>query len=202
MTAVDKYHLKPLLRRALSGDAAAWNDFFQQIRKYVHAKVREMVGPNAPGPLELSVIVQSTLRRVWENIEEQFPDGAEDAGLGRFLAWVKTIARNRCMDEWRRPDWRRIRPVGSVIDGFAEPQPWDRGIKRGRLAAELAAALARLPERRRQVVELFWFEGLSDAEISERLGCKAGTVRVIRFRALRELQSPKLQSLLEESHDG
>jgi RNA polymerase sigma-70 factor (ECF subfamily) len=201
MPAIDKYHLKPLLRRALAGDPAAWNEFFTEIRKYVHAEVSKFVGPNAPGPLEASVIVQSTLRRVWERITEQFPDGPEDADLGRFLAWVKAIARNRCMDEWRRPGWQRIRPAGSAIEEVAEPHPSDREMWRGRLAAELAAALAQLPERRRQVVELFWFEGLSDAEISERLGCKAGTVRVIRFRALRELQSPKLQSLLEESHD-
>jgi RNA polymerase sigma-70 factor (ECF subfamily) len=202
MTAVDKHHLKPLLRRALAGDAVAWNDFFREIRKYVHAKVREMVGSNAPGQLEPSVIVQSTLRRVWERIAEQFPDGPEDADLRRFLAWVKAIARNRCKDEWRRQGRQRIRPAGSDIEGVAEPQPWDREMKRGQLAAELAAALARLPEKRRLVVELFWFEGLSDAEISERLGCSAGAVKVMRFRALRELQSPQLLSLREESHDG
>jgi RNA polymerase sigma-70 factor (ECF subfamily) len=202
MTAVDKHQLKPLLRRALSGDASAWNDFFREIRKYLHAEVRKVIGANAPGQMEPSAIVQSTLRRAWERIMEQFPDGPEDADLGRFLAWIKKIARNRCWDEWRRQGRHRTRPAGSDIEGIAEPRPWEHEMKRGRLAAELAAALARLPERRRQVVELFWFEGLSDAEISERLGCSPGAVRVIRFRALRELQSPKLLSLLEESHDS
>jgi RNA polymerase sigma-70 factor (ECF subfamily) len=201
MTAVDKHHLKPLLRRALAGDGGAWNDFFQEIRKYLHAEVRKVVGPNPPGPLELSAIVQSTLRRVWERIGEQFPDGPEDGALGRFFAWIATILRNRCRDQWRRDRRQRTRPAGSAIEGVAEPRPWERERKRDQLAAEMAAALARLPEKRRQVVELFWFERLSDAEISQRLGCSPGAVRVIRFRALRELQSPKLLALLEESHD-
>jgi RNA polymerase sigma-70 factor, ECF subfamily len=202
MTAVDKHHLKPLLRRALAGDACAWNDFFREIRKYLHAEVRKVLGPNVAGPLDRSVVVQSTLRRVWERIGEQFPDGPEDAALGRFIAWVSTIVRNRCWEEWRRQGRQRARAAGSAIEEVAEPRPWDQDVKRDHLATELAAALARLPDKRRQVVELFWFEGLSDAEISERLGCSVGAVRVIRFRALRELQSPQLLSLLEESHDG
>jgi RNA polymerase sigma-70 factor (ECF subfamily) len=201
MTAVDKHNLKPLLQRALAGDEAAWDDFFREIRKYVHAKVGQILGPNAPGPLERSVIVQSTMRRVWEHIEDQFPDEPEDADVRRFLGWVETIARNRCNDELRRPPWHRFRPAGSAIEEVAEKRPWEREMKRSRLAAELAAALARLPERRRQAVVLFWFEGLSDAEISERLGCSAGAAKVLRCRALRDLQSPNLQSLLEENYD-
>jgi RNA polymerase sigma factor (sigma-70 family) len=83
----------------------------------------------------------------------------------------------------------------------AEPRRRRRAEQRARLAVELTAALARLPERQRQVVELFWFEDLSDADISRRLDCSPGAVRVLRFRALRKLQSPTLQALLEESHD-
>jgi RNA polymerase sigma factor (sigma-70 family) len=65
----------------------------------------------------------------------------------------------------------------------------------------VAAALARLPERQRLVVELFWFEGLSDADISARLGGSVGAIKVLRFRALRALRSPGLRDLLEDGHD-
>jgi RNA polymerase sigma factor (sigma-70 family) len=66
------------------------------------------------------------------------------------------------------------------------------------VAVVLTGALARLAEKKRRVVELFWFERLSDAEISERVGCSAAAVKVLRFRALRELRSPELLTLLEE----
>jgi RNA polymerase sigma-70 factor (ECF subfamily) len=199
MAQLDTHELQPLLRRALAGEADAWNAFFGAVRKYLHAVVRAELGPDAAGRLEQSALVQSTLRRAWERIEEQFPDGPEDGALHRFLAWVATIARNRSRDEWRRRQRQRAEAVGAAIEAVAEPRR--RAEPRARLTAELTAALARLPEKQRQVVELFWFEGLSDADISRRLDCSAGAVRVLRFRALRKLQSPTLQALLEESHD-
>jgi RNA polymerase sigma-70 factor (ECF subfamily) len=199
MAQLDTHELQPLLRRALAGEADAWNAFFGAVRKYLHAVVRAELGPDAAGRLEHSALVQSTLRRAWERIEEQFPDGPQDGALRRFLAWVATIARNRSRDEWRRRQRQRAEAVGAAIEAVAEPRR--RAEQRARLTVELTAALARLPDRQRQVVELFWFEGLSDADISRRLDCSAGAVRVLRFRALRKLQSPALQALLEESHD-
>jgi hypothetical protein len=40
--------------------------------------------------------------------------------------------------------------------------------------------VAGLPERDRQVVEMFLLERLSDAEIGQRLGCSAAALRVVR----------------------
>jgi RNA polymerase sigma factor (sigma-70 family) len=127
-------------------------------------------------------------------IEEKFPDGAD--GLGRFIGWVKKIVRNRRVEEWRRISRRRTEAGGSALDAVADGRPPSN--RRERVSVELAAGLARLPDKKRQVVELFWFEGLPDDEIGARLGCSAGAVRVLRWRALRELRSPNLLSLLEE----
>jgi RNA polymerase sigma factor (sigma-70 family) len=202
MKNVDVHQLELLLRRALSGDACAWNEFFREIRRYLHAEVRKVLGPGVQGPLDHSAIVQSTLRRVLERIDGQFPEGPGDAALRRFLGWVRTIVRNRTWQEWRDGKRQPARAPGSAIDSVPDPQPRERAVRRDQLAAALAAELARLPEKHRQVVELFWFERLSDAAISARLGCSAGAVRVLRCRALRLLRTPALQSLLEESHDG
>jgi len=202
MTDGDKHQLGLLLRRALVGDAGAWNDFFREIRRYLHAEVRKVLGPGAQGELDHSSIVQSALRRVWERIGDQFPQGPGDAALRRFLAWVSKIVRNRSWEEARRRRRERAEAAPGGLGGLADPRPRERALRRDRLAAEVAAALELLSEKERQVVELFWFERLSDAEIGERLGCSAGALRVLRFRALRKLRSPRLLGLLEESHDG
>jgi RNA polymerase sigma-70 factor (ECF subfamily) len=202
MTHVDKHELKHLLGRALSGDAGAWNDFFREIRKYLHAEVRKALGPSGHPPVDKSALVQSALRRVWERIGDQFHEGPEDATLRRFIAWVGKIARNRTLEELRRRQRQGTEAVGGAIEDVPEGRPCGQALRRDRLAAALAAALAGLPEREQQVVELFWFERLSDAEISQRLGCSTGLLRVVRFRALRKLRSPELRTLWEESHDG
>jgi RNA polymerase sigma-70 factor (ECF subfamily) len=201
METVDKRRLEPLLRRALAGDACAWNDFFGAVRKYLHAEVCKVLGPDTQGSLEHSAVVQSTLRRAWEHIGELFPDGAGEGGLGRFMAWITAIVRNRSHDEWRRVVRERAIAIGSAIEDLPARPASDRAGRRDRIAVELAAALARLPDRKRKAIEFFWFEGLSDDEISQRLGCSPGTVRVLRLRALRSLRSPELRSLLEECHD-
>jgi len=52
----------------------------------------------------------------------------------------------------------------------------------------VAAALARLPERQRQVIEMHWFDRLRDAEISKLLGGSVSAIRVLRCRALKALR--------------
>jgi RNA polymerase sigma-70 factor, ECF subfamily len=198
MTSRDPHHLRPLLERALAGDVRAWNDFFGEIRRYLHSEVGRAAGPDVGGPLDHSLIVQSTLRRVWERIGDQFPDGAGADAVGRFLAWIKTILHNRTREEWRKIQRRPTDAAGSAVAVVAEAPARPELAKRDRIAVEVAAALARLPDRKRRVVELFWFEGRSDAEIGQRLGCSAGAVRVLRCRALRELRTPDLLNLLEE----
>jgi RNA polymerase sigma factor (sigma-70 family) len=202
MTSADKHQLKPLLTRALAGDAVAWNELFREIRKYLHAEARKVLGPEAQGQLDHSDVVQSALRRIWERIGEQIPDAPEDADVRRFLVWIKRIVRNRSYDQWRKILAHRVAATGSGLEDIAERRPMDRALQRDRVAVEVAAAMARLSERHRQVIELFWFDQLADKEISARLGCSVEAVRVLRFRALRKLCSPRLQSLLEDGYEG
>lgn len=53
---------------------------------------------------------------------------------------------------------------------------------------EAWARLARLPRRQRAVLVLRYYEGLTDAEIADVLGCTAGTVRGHACRALAALR--------------
>ena len=48
----------------------------------------------------------------------------------------------------------------------------------------MLAELARLPARQRAVIVLRYYEGLSDTEIADALGCAPGTVRGYASRAL------------------
>ena len=103
-------------------------------------------------------------------------------------AWLVRVAVNQCQN-LRRSVWRR-RTVG--LDCLGEQagfQPEEGGV--------LEAVLA-LPERYRAPVHLFYYEGLSTAEIAAVLGKSEGAVRTRLSRA-----RAMLRGALEEceNHD-
>src|SRR3954451_4303217 len=105
MTEQDRHQLRPLLERVLQGDRQAYEELFVRLRPYLHALVRRTLGPDPRG-LDYSGIVQSSLRRIHENFDGLLDD---DPTVPHLLAWVKTIVRNRAIDEARR---RAAHPAG------------------------------------------------------------------------------------------
>jgi RNA polymerase sigma-70 factor (sigma-E family) len=55
-------------------------------------------------------------------------------------------------------------------------------------SGELADVVARLPERQRAAVILRYYEGRTEQEIAQVLGCRPGTVKSLLSRALHELR--------------
>jgi RNA polymerase sigma-70 factor (sigma-E family) len=89
---------------------------------------------------------------------------------------------------WRRR-WGRVIPVGWVVEGnpVGISRPVDGAAAHADRAA-LMAELARLPRREQAVLVLRFYEGLSDGEIADVLGCRPGTVRGYASRALARLR--------------
>jgi RNA polymerase sigma-70 factor (sigma-E family) len=85
----------------------------------------------------------------------------------------------------RRRTWRLV-PAGraSDVDRRQVPDPAARHAEREALIAELG----KLPPRHRAVLALRYYEGLSDTEIADLLGCTPGTVRGYASRALAALR--------------
>jgi RNA polymerase sigma-70 factor (ECF subfamily) len=190
MTDVDRHELRPLLERVAAGDRQALNELFTRLRPYLHALVRRTLGPDWK---DGSDIVQSSLRRINENIDDLL---ADDPTVPHLLAWVKKIVRNRAIDEARKRAGAPVTGHDSQMDHTPGP-PGEDARQRERRAVGVMAALGRLPERQRQVVELHYFDRLRDAEISARLGGSVAAVRVLRCRALKELRR-----LMESDHEA
>jgi RNA polymerase sigma factor (sigma-70 family) len=189
MTELDRHQLGPLLERIRAGDRRAYEDLFTRLRPYLYALVRRTAGEAAG--LDHSGIVQSSLRRIWEHFDSLLEKGPS---VPHLLAWIKKIVHNRTVDALRRCGG--LAAGGSGLGELPEGTPAEYRAERDRRAVRVAGALAELPERQRQVVEWRWFDRLSDAEISARLGGSVAAIRVLRCRALKALRR-----LLEASHD-
>jgi len=121
----------------------------------------------------------------------------------KFNAWLRTVVRNVCISEKRRPHRR-----GSSLDDLPETHRAFEGegaasTRRSALADELGGRLDRLvsqlPEGQRRVLILRHFEELSIQEIADLTGLTAASVRTmvcrarLTLRGLIERQDPGLQ---------
>src|SRR5262249_52568968 len=145
MTDLDKHQLRPLLERVTAGDRQALNELFARLRPYLHALVRRTLGP---GWKDASDVVQSSLRRINENLDDVLQD---DPTVPHLLAWIKKIVRNRAIDEARKRGTAPATGHDSHLDNLPGASGEAAARRDGR-AVGVLAALARLPERQRQVV--------------------------------------------------
>ncbi len=100
--------------------------------------------------------------------------------IERPEAYLRTAIVNTAVNWQRRQTTSRVKlPLVSRPEAVA---PVDSD-----LSAELADALAGLPERQRAVLVLRYWAGLSEAEIADTLGCRPGTVKSLASRALNRL---------------
>lgn len=113
-----------------------------------------------------------------------------------FGPWLYRIVVTRGLN-FRKS--RSRRQTESLDRGeFASPGPGPAvGAERAALHEAVQAALARLPERQRLVVQLFELDGFSGAEIAQMLAIPAGTVRWHLHEARRTLRD--LLAQFEES---
>jgi RNA polymerase sigma-70 factor (ECF subfamily) len=121
--------------------------------------------------------------------------GTFDSGRGTVGAWLSTITRTRALDLVRSRT-RRTRTVEAAaredavgfalpVAGTPDPAAETEGGETRRL---VAGALAQLPEPQRRVIELAYFEGLTQSEIAARLAEPLGTVKTRTRAALEKLR--------------
>lgn len=158
--------------RLLRRDEGALEEAYSTYAAAVRAYVARFVGPS-----DAEDVVQRTFLDVWRHSSRYDP--AE-----RFSGWVFTIARRRAIDSLRtrRHDVVDVDQVRDLVgdDGREMAQ-------RHADAADVRAAVARLPEHERVVIELSYFAQLTQAEIAARLGAPLGTIKARASRGTRRL---------------
>lgn len=166
-----------LARQEQSALADAYVTFAPSVLSYVTRFV---------GPTEAEDVVQRTFLDAWRFAPSYDPER-------RFTGWLFTIARHKALDTLRS---RRMATVD--VDQVRDLVGEDGRDTAQRLAdaAHLRAVLARLPDHERRVLELTYFEQLTQHEVAERLGVPIGTVKARGSRGAR-----RLRRLLREAAD-
>jgi len=131
---------------------------------------------------EAEDIVQEVFSQAWKQAARY------NASRGAVGAWLLTLARSRAIDRLRA---KRARP-GEITDERVADQLVDAGppadllVLSSEQVARVRAALDELPLLQRAAIELAYYEGLTHAEIADRLEQPLGTVKTrIRLAMLK-----------------
>jgi RNA polymerase sigma-70 factor, ECF subfamily len=130
-------------------------------------------------------IVQETMLRAWRHLPRLDPE------VGSIRAWLFATARRIAIDHWRRAS--RELPYAQLPDGPTSEDVED--VIRNEL---VAVAIEQLSQPHRAILRETFYDGRSVAEVANRLGIPAGTVKSRTHYALRALRS----ALAELGVDG
>ena len=163
-----------LIGRAAAGDAQALAVLYDRYSSVVLSFAYRMVGDRQLA----EEVLQEAFFRAWQQ------GRAFNAGRGTFITWLLSITHNLAIDEIRK---RQRRPqkaeseepealLAFVADTSAGAAVEDE-VWLGSLREAIVGALRDLPDAQREAIELAYFQGLTQREISERLGEPLGTVK-------------------------
>jgi RNA polymerase sigma-70 factor (ECF subfamily) len=129
-------------------------------------------------------LVQETFLRVWNRVQ------GFDAARGALGPWLLAVARNRAIDYLRSVAGReRVAVEFEETDHPALYCNMEQDILAADKTRRVKAAMEKLPPNQRTVVELAYFEGLTQSEMAERIGQPLGTVKTWIRTALISLRN-------------
>lgn len=168
-----------LVERVGEGDRDAFEELYRRYARPVLGLALRRLGDRG----RAEDAVQDAFTAIWRSA------GSYDAERGQGGAWLYTVARNAIVDGARR---RPEPPMEAPEEASSDRGPDERA-EASWLAWRVHSALERLPEHERPVIELAYWGGLSQSEISKRLDVPLGTIKTRTRSAL-----GRLADLLEE----
>ena len=167
-----------LVAQVAQGNEQAFLLLYDRYASRVHAVTLRVLGD----PMLAEEATQDTFVKLWSRAH------LFSSARGSPLLWLLTIARRTALDhvrlEARRP----------ILSDSNDPEEMWQTIPDGDTLSEesrwraLYFAVQTLSTEHRQVIELAYYQGLSQSEIAETLGWPLGTVKTRLRAAMKQLR--------------
>ncbi|MFW5856638.1 MAG: RNA polymerase sigma factor [Planctomycetota bacterium] len=175
---------RELLERILNNDTQAWDALVERYAGLLHAVARRTCA--AYGYPAQEQDVEDAVAEVWRNLLEKERELVYTcASRGCLAQTLHVLARHRAIDLMRK---RRLRTV-EYQEHHAPSTAPDVDAVFAERAAEVRAAVDRLPDRERTLVRLFFLQGRKYREIEELTGIPMNSIGPTLNRALQRIRS-------------
>ena len=172
----DEAKLIPLIKKAQRGDTAAfekvYEHFFDSVYRYAAFRLPEEVCED---------LVAEIFVKVWEKLHtykmrRNIP----------FGAWLFRIVRHSVIDAYRKH--RAFVEVPETVEDTDVLNKAETRVKQKLLIKTVRGAMDKLPSRYREVLHLSYMADLPHSEVARVMRTSEGSVRTLKFRALKRLE--------------
>jgi RNA polymerase sigma-70 factor (ECF subfamily) len=171
-----------LMARIASQDTSALSELYDRYGSILKALVMRVVNDDA----EAEDLLQEIFLQVWRQAEHY------SAAKGKALGWLVTLSRRRAIDRLRRRQ-----AYSRAIDRFevsfdCQPASWNHpriedDIRNLDLRNLFSRLMESLPPLQKEAIELAFFQGMSQREISRHTSTPLGTIKTRLELGLRKL---------------
>jgi RNA polymerase sigma-70 factor (ECF subfamily) len=169
-----------LVARIARRDSDALGDLYERFAGLLLALSRRIVGSHE----EAEDVLQEVFVQVWNQA------GRYESKRSSVSTWLTLITRSRSIDRLRSRQVQRRTAASAHEENPPEdtsPEGMGNVLDQER-RRRLLTALSELPDEQRKVLELAFFGGLTQSEISDSTGTPLGTVKTRTLLAMRKLR--------------
>ena len=157
-----------LIQKVANQDREAFSQLYDRFSTLVFTLAMRMLKVRS----DAEDLLQEVFVQIWRQAQSY------SAERGSPEAWIVNIARSRAIDKIR--SIRRMQRSFVLTDDPARAESSENvesSVAESEVRMEMNSALANLPETQRKVLELAYFDGLTQTEIATRLAEPLGTVK-------------------------
>ena len=164
-----------IFERALNRDEEALNIMYEQY----YSKVMYVCYKLCDNKEDAQEAIQDTFYKAFNSIH-QLND------ISKFGAWIKVLATRECYRKYRNKKVS-TEPLDDItanqIQELDESFIPEKYVKRKELCEQLTRVINELPEKQRNVINLYYYSGIDTEEIAKLNDCSAGSVRKLLYDA-------------------
>jgi RNA polymerase sigma-70 factor (ECF subfamily) len=168
-----------LINRILHGDQHAFLTLYDRYAARVYGLAVRIL----ENKMLAEEVTQDTFMKVWSRARQYNPK------RGKFITWILTITRSTALDRLRFEGRRPTFTTSTDPDEILKSIPQSETISEEDRWKSMYFTVQALPEEQKIVIDLAYYQGMSQSEIAEFLGWPLGTVKTRVRTAMQTLRN-------------
>lgn len=176
MPSLQKYTEEELVLQLQNRSQQAFSYLYDNYAGALNGIITRLISD----PVLAEDVLQEAFLKIWNNFQSY------DASKGRLFTWMVNITRNLAIDTLRSKGYRKQQQISADENSVSN---YSDGTSKEKFdAIGISKNLAALKPEQRSIIDMAYFGGYTQEEISKETGVPLGTVKTRMRTAILELR--------------